>query len=114
MLERERERERERGKEQLVVFSSIIPARPNPSIMSLILCFSIKLSSLWGVNIFLISQPTLAHLKDVIAPELPLSLMHDIDLIRPHRETPPRPGTLTDFLQNKGAFLAYFMLGRGN
>lgn len=50
--------------------------------MLLILCFSIKITMLQGVNIFLISHLTIVHLKCQIGPELALSFMHDIELIR--------------------------------
>lgn len=87
-LERDGKREINRGggsrREQLVVLYSIIPGRRGPSIMLLILCFSIKITMLQGVNIFLISHLTELHLKCQIGPELALSLsfMHDIELIR--------------------------------
>lgn len=51
--------------------------------MLLILCFSIKITMLQGVNIFLISHPTVVHLKCQIGPELSVSSMYDIELIRP-------------------------------
>lgn len=38
---------------------------------------------LQGVNIFLISHPTVVHLKCQIGPELSVSSMYDIELIRP-------------------------------
>lgn len=50
--------------------------------MLLILCFPIKITMLQGVNIFLISHLTILHLKCQIGPELALSFMHDIELIR--------------------------------
>lgn len=37
---------------------------------------------LQGVNIFLISHLTIVHLKCQIGPELSLSFMYDIELIR--------------------------------
>lgn len=37
---------------------------------------------LQGVNIFLISHPTIVHLKCQIGLELSLSFMYDIELIR--------------------------------
>lgn len=43
---------------------------------------------LQGVNIFLISHPTIVHLKCQIGPELSLSLMHDIELIRGRCDIP--------------------------
>lgn len=85
-MEWDRKREINRGggskREQLVVLYSIIPRRQGPSIMLLILCFSIKITMLQGVNIFLISHPTIVHLKCQIGPELSLSFMYDIELIR--------------------------------
>lgn len=71
-----------------MVLYSIIPRRQGPSIMLLILCFSIKITMLQGVNIFLISHPTIVHLKCQIGPELSLSLMHDIELIRGRCDIP--------------------------
>lgn len=65
-----------------MVLYSIIPRRQGPSIMLLILCFSIKITMLQGVNIFLISHPTIVHLKCQIGPELSLSFMYDIEMIR--------------------------------
>lgn len=70
------------AREQLVVLYSVIPRRQGPSIMLLILCFSIKITVLQGVNIFLISHLAVVHLKCQIGPELALSFMHDIELIR--------------------------------
>ena len=91
-MEWDRKREINRGggskREQLVVLYSIIPRRQGPSIMLLILCFSIKITMLQGVNIFLISHPTIIHLKCQIGPELSLSFMHDIELIRGHCDIP--------------------------
>lgn len=91
-MEWDRKREINRGggskREQLVVLYSIIPRRQGPSIMLLILCFSIKITMLQGVNIFLISHPTIVHLKCQIGPELSLSLMHDIELIRGRCDIP--------------------------
>lgn len=55
--------------------------------MLLILCFSIKITALQGVNIFLISHPTIVHLKCQIGLELSLSFMYDIELIRVRRDT---------------------------
>lgn len=87
-MEGDGEREINRGggsrREQLAVLYSVIPRRRGPSIMLLILCFSIKITTLQGVNIFLISHLTEVHLKCQIGPELSLSLssMHDIELIR--------------------------------
>lgn len=69
-----------------MVLYSIIPGRQGPSIMLLILCFPIKISMLQGVNIFLISHLTILHLKCQIGPELALSFMHDIELIRVLRD----------------------------
>lgn len=43
---------------------------------------------LQGVNIFLISHPTIVHLQCQIGPELSLSLMHDIELIRGRCDIP--------------------------
>lgn len=87
-MEGDRKKEINRGggskREQLVELYSIIPRRQGPSIMLLILCFSIKITMLQGVNIFLISHLTIVHLKSQIGPELSLSLMYDIELIRGH------------------------------
>lgn len=65
-----------------MVLHSIIPGRQGPSIILLILCFSIKITMLQGVNIFLISHPGIIHLKGQIGPESSLSFMFDIELIR--------------------------------
>lgn len=85
-MEWDRKREINRGggskREQLVVLYSIIPGRQGPSIMLLILCFSIQITMLQGLNIFLISHPTIVHLKCQIGPELSLSFMYDIEWIR--------------------------------
>lgn len=43
---------------------------------------------LQGVNIFLISHPTIVHLKCQIGPELSLSFMYDTELIRGYRDIP--------------------------
>lgn len=56
--------------------------------MLLILCFPVKITMLQGVNIFLISHLTILHLKCQIGPELALSFMHDIELIRVLRDKP--------------------------
>lgn len=56
--------------------------------MLLILCFPIKITMLQGVNIFLISHLTILHLKCQIGPELALSFVHDIELIRVLRDIP--------------------------
>lgn len=69
-------------REQLVVLCTIIPGRQAPSIMVLILCFSIKITVLQGVNIFLISHPTQVQPKCQTGPESALSFMFDIELIR--------------------------------
>lgn len=85
-MEGDRKKEINRGggrkREQLAVLYSTIPWRQGPSIMLLILCFSIKITMLQGVNIFLISHLTIVHLKCQIGPELFLSSMYDIELIR--------------------------------
>lgn len=56
--------------------------------MLLILCFPIKITMLQGVNIFLISHLTILHLQCQIGPELALSFVHDIELIRVLRDIP--------------------------
>lgn len=99
-------------REQLVVLYRIIPRRQGPSIMLLILCFSIKITMLQGVNIFLISHPTIEHLKCQIGLELVLSFMHDIELIRGRSNIPSENVTPVFLMIEEQGKVARLLKGR--